>query len=204
MYQKYLKRFLDVVLASLALLISLPVLVLVILCLAVSQRGQVFFRQQRPGWREKPFVLYKFKTMADKYDAQGQPLPDELRLTKAGTWVRKNSLDELPQLFNVLRGDMSLIGPRPLLMEYLPLYSPEQARRHHVKPGITGWAQVHGRNAISWEEKFRLDLWYVEHQGLKTDLLILRKTLKQVLKRADINAPGYATAPRFTGEAQIS
>ncbi len=191
-------------LASLALLISLPLLLLVMVCLAVGQRGQVFFRQQRPGFREKPFFLYKFKTMADLYDVQGQLLPDDKRLTSIGNWVRKTSLDELPQLFNVLRGDLSLVGPRPLLMEYLPLYTREQARRHHVKPGITGWAQVHGRNAISWEQKFRLDLWYVEHQSFRTDLLILLKTMKQTLRRADVNAPGYATAPRFTGEIQVS
>ncbi|MFT2010625.1 sugar transferase [Pontibacter sp. 13R65] len=200
MYQKYFKRILDLVLATVALFLSFPLFLLVGLCLAAKQNGQVLFRQQRPGYKAKPFFLYKFKTMVDAYDQHGELLPDEKRLTAIGTWVRKTSLDELPQLFNVLRGDLSLVGPRPLLMDYLPLYNQEQARRHEVMPGITGWAQIHGRNAILWEQKFKLDLWYVEHQSFKTDLYILLKTVKQVVKSADIHAPGYATAPRFKGE----
>ncbi|MCC9166066.1 sugar transferase [Pontibacter harenae] len=197
MYQKYGKRLIDVVLALGILLISLPMLLAVAVLLAFANRGAILFKQQRPGLQGKPFYIYKFKTMTDARDAHGFLLPDSHRLTLIGTFVRKTSLDEIPQLFNVLCGDMSLVGPRPLLMEYLPLYTPQQARRHEVKPGITGWAQVNGRNAISWENKFGYDVWYVEHFSFKTDVLILAKTMQKVLVGADVNTAGYTTAPKF-------
>ena len=162
----------------------------------------VLFRQQRPGLRGKPFTLYKFRTMRDAVDAQGQPLPDSQRLTPLGCFLRASSLDELPGLFNVLRGDMSLVGPRPLLMEYLPLYTPQQARRHEVRPGITGWAQVNGRNAISWQQKFELDVWYVDNRSFALDLKILWLTVLKVFKREGISAAGEATMPVFKGTAQ--
>jgi lipopolysaccharide/colanic/teichoic acid biosynthesis glycosyltransferase len=199
MYQKYVKRFLDVLLASILLLVSLPVLLLVSVALAVANRGSILFRQQRPGWLGRPMFIYKFKTMSDARDAQGRLLPDAERLTAVGLWIRKTSLDELPQLYNVLKGDLSLVGPRPLLMEYLPLYNQDQARRHDVKPGITGWAQINGRNAIAWEQKFDHDLWYVENLSFKTDALILAKTIKKVWNAADVQAPGHATTPKFEG-----
>ena len=159
----------------------------------------VLFIQLRPGLRGKPFRMLKFRTMIDARDANGALLPDVQRLTPFGRFLRASSLDELPELFNVLRGEMSLVGPRPLLMEYLPLYSPEQARRHEVRPGITGWAQVNGRNAIKWEDKFKLDVWYVDHNNLWLDIRILSMTLHKVLMRDDISAPGDATMPRFDG-----
>jgi lipopolysaccharide/colanic/teichoic acid biosynthesis glycosyltransferase len=157
----------------------------------------VLFRQARPGLHGKPFVMYKFRTMRDLRDAEGNLLPDEARLTPFGRWLRTTSLDELPELVNVLRGEMSLVGPRPLLMEYLERYTPEQARRHEVKPGITGWAQIHGRNNLSWEERLRLDVWYVDHWSLWLDLKILWRTLWMVLRREGISAQGHATMPRF-------
>jgi len=159
----------------------------------------VLFRQVRPGLHRKPFVMYKFRTMRDLRDTEGRLLPDEMRLTRVGHILRATSLDELPELFNVLKGEMSLVGPRPLLMEYLELYTPEQARRHEVKPGITGWAQVNGRNAITWEEKFKLDVWYVDNWSLGLDLKILALTLIKVLKREGISADGHATMPEFRG-----
>lgn len=159
----------------------------------------VIFKQQRPGLHGKPFYLYKFRTMTDERDENGELLPDHLRLTPFGQFLQKFSLDELPQLFNVLKGDISLVGPRPLLMEYLELYTPEQARRHEVKPGITGWAQVNGRNAISWEEKFKLDVWYVDHQSFWLDLKILFLTVIQVLKSEGISHEGHVTMEKFTG-----
>jgi lipopolysaccharide/colanic/teichoic acid biosynthesis glycosyltransferase len=159
----------------------------------------VFFRQKRPGLDGKPFELLKFRTMADRRDAAGKELPDSDRLTGIGRWLRATSLDELPELWNVIRGDMSLVGPRPLLMEYLPLYSPEQSRRHDVRPGITGWAQINGRNAISWEEKFKLDVWYVDNQSFWLDLKILFFTVFRVFQRSGISAEGEATMPKFTG-----
>jgi lipopolysaccharide/colanic/teichoic acid biosynthesis glycosyltransferase len=161
----------------------------------------VFFGQMRPGLGGKPFRLWKFRTMTDARDAQGRPLSDEQRLTRFGKFLRATSLDELPELWNVLKGDMSLVGPRPLLMEYLPLYTPEQARRHEVRPGITGWAQVNGRNAISWEEKFALDIWYVDHRSIALDMAILLRTFSQVLRQSGIRADGHATMPKFTGTA---
>lgn len=196
------KRLFDLVAAVLALLLlalpMLPVFVLV----RVRLGSPVLFRQTRPGLHGEPFTMYKFRTMTDARDAQGNPLPDAERLTPFGQWLRATSLDELPELFNVLKGDMSLVGPRPLLMEYLPLYSPEQARRHEVRPGITGWAQVNGRNALSWEEKFKLDVWYVDRRSFWLDTKILFLTLKKVLMREDISAEGHVTAEKFRGNIQ--
>ncbi len=193
------KRVMDVAIALLLLLaLSLPMLFVAIV-VRWKLGAPVLFRQIRPGRNRRPFELMKFRTMNDETDSQGNVLPDEARLTPAGRWLRRLSLDELPQLFNVLRGDMSLVGPRPLLMEYLPLYTPEQARRHAVLPGITGWAQVNGRNAVSWEERFRLDVWYVDHQSLWLDLRILWLTLLRVLRAHGINEPGAATMSKFTG-----
>ncbi len=162
----------------------------------------IFFRQIRPGLRARPFRMIKFRTMRDACNSTGRRLPDEDRLTPFGRWLRATSLDELPELWNVLKGDMSLVGPRPLLMEYLPLYTPEQARRHEVRPGITGWAQINGRNAISWEEKFALDVWYVDHQSFWLDLKILWLTVWRVLRRDGISAAGEATMAKFTGSAK--
>ncbi|MBW3656191.1 MAG: sugar transferase [Gemmatimonadetes bacterium] len=159
----------------------------------------VLFRQTRPGLHGRAFTMYKFRTMRHAYDREGRPLPDPARLTRVGRLLRSTSLDELPELFNVLRGDMSLVGPRPLLPEYLPLYSEEQARRHEVRPGITGWAQVNGRNAITWEQKFRLDVWYVDNHSLRLDALILLRTVAKVLAREGINQEGQATAETFRG-----
>ncbi|WP_347158285.1 sugar transferase [Pontibacter chitinilyticus] len=199
MYQQYGKRVLDVVVAGVALLVCAPLLLCLCPWVYVSNGGTILFRQQRPGLHGRPFYLYKLQTMAQTRTPAGKLLPDDQRLTEFGKWLRQLSLDELPQFYNVLRGDLSLVGPRPLLMEYLPLYSPEQARRHSLKPGITGWAQVHGRNNISWEQKFRLDLWYVDHISFSTDAFILLKTIKRVVLRQDIQMAGHATAPRFTG-----
>lgn len=192
----------DIFGAGLGLLMLSPV----ILCLAWMIRRRlgspVLFRQIRPGLNGRPFEMIKFRTMRDAVDSNGQPLPDEDRLTPFGRWLRSTSMDELPELWNVLRGDMSLVGPRPLLMEYLPLYSPEQARRHEVRPGITGWAQVNGRNAISWEEKFKLDVWYVDNHNLWLDIKILYLTVRKVFARDGISAQGEATMPKFTGTKQ--
>ncbi|MDM0103691.1 sugar transferase [Variovorax sp. J22R24] len=194
-----MKRSFDVLLASLALtLLALPLLCLVWL---VRRRlgSPAFFRQTRPGRRGRPFQMIKLRTMTDARESDGRLLPDADRLTHFGRVLRASSLDELPELWNVLKGDMSLVGPRPLLMEYLPLYSPEQARRHEVRPGITGWAQVNGRNALSWEQKFNLDVWYVDHQSLRLDIKILWLTVRKVLVRDGISAVGEATMPRFIG-----
>lgn len=194
-----MKRLLDLLLATLALvLLGVPLLILVWLVRRRLGRP-VFFRQTRPGLRGKPFQMVKFRTMTDARGPDGQLLPDAQRLTPFGRFLRASSLDELPELWNVLKGDMSLVGPRPLLMEYLPLYSPEQARRHEVRPGITGWAQVNGRNALSWDEKFKLDVWYVDHRSVWLDIRILWLTVKKVLVREGISAQGEATMPKFTG-----
>lgn len=198
-YARYIKRPLDFLAALCLLVVLSPVWGAAILLLAFANRGQVFFRQQRPGRGGRLFRILKFKTMTDRRDASGQLLPDADRLTRIGRFVRSTSVDELPQLWNVLRGDMALIGPRPLLPEYLPLYSARQARRHEVRPGITGWAQVHGRNAISWEEKFEHDVWYVDHLTLATDLRIVALTLRNVLMRSGISAEGEATMAPFRG-----
>lgn len=194
-----MKRLMDVLLAGLALLVlCLPLLLLA--CLVRLRLGSpVLFRQTRPGLHGRPFTLVKFRTMTDARGQDSTLLPDAQRLTPFGRFLRTNSLDELPELWNVLRGDMSLVGPRPLLMEYLSLYSPEQARRHEVRPGITGWAQVNGRNALSWDERFKLDVWYVNHRTLRLDLRILWLTVRKVLVREGISAQGEATMPKFTG-----
>ncbi len=194
-----LKRGCDVVGALTALVVLMPLLGGIALVIRLTLGGPVLFRQARPGVHGKPFVMYKFRTMREAVDAAGNPLPDELRLTRLGQVVRSYSLDELPELWNVLRGDMSLVGPRPLLMEYLPLYTSEQRRRHEVKPGLTGWAQVNGRNAISWEDKFKLDVWYVDHRSLALDLRILVLTVKKVLLQEGITQQGQATMERFRG-----
>jgi len=194
-----LKRFLDVCVAALAIVVlALPLLVLATIVAATLGRP-VLFVQTRPGLRGRPFRMVKFRTMLDRRDATGNLLPDGERLTRVGRFLRSTSLDELPELWNVLVGDMSLVGPRPLLMEYLPLYSPVQARRQDVRPGMTGWAQVNGRNSLSWEERFALDVWYVENQSMALDLKILWLTVSRVLARDGISARGAATMPRFTG-----
>lgn len=194
-----IKRILDVAIASTALVILSPVYALVAYKVKKNLGSPVLFRQVRPGLHGKPFEMIKFRTMKDAVDAHGNPLPDSERLTPFGQMLRSTSLDELPELWNVIKGDMSIVGPRPLLMEYLPLYNAEQAKRHNVRPGMTGHAQVNGRNAISWEEKFRLDTWYVEHQSLWLDFKIMLKTIKKVLAKDDISAEGEATMTKFTG-----
>jgi len=198
-YRKLGKRALDIVLSALALIILSPVALIVTIAIRLTMGPPVIFSQVRPGLHGKPFVMYKFRTMLDLYDEKGNLLPDEMRITKLGKFLRRSSLDEIPEFWNVLKGDMSLVGPRPLLMEYLPLYTKEQARRHEVKPGITGWAQVNGRNAISWEEKFKLDVWYVDNVNIWMDLKILLLTLLKVLRREGISAPDHATTPKFEG-----
>ena len=194
-----LKRVLDLVGASIGLLLLSPLMAFVALLIRFTMGPPVLFRQVRLGLHGKPFVMYKFRTMLDLRDEQGNLLPDEKRLTPLGRFLRSTSLDELPQLFNVLKGDMSLVGPRPFLMEYLDRYTPEQFRRHEVKPGITGWAQVNGRNALTWEEKLKLDVWYVDHWSLWLDLKILALTPWKVIKREGINHPGQATMEEFKG-----
>lgn len=193
------KRLLDIIIAAAALVLLSPVLLLLAWQIRRKLGTPVLFRQVRPGRGGIPFVMYKFRTMRDAADENGRPLPDAERLTPFGRKLRAASLDELPELWNVLKGDMSLVGPRPLLMEYLPLYNAEQRRRHLVRPGITGWAQVNGRNAISWPEKFRLDVWYVENRSLLLDIKILFLTVKKVLGRSGINSEGEATVTKFTG-----
>lgn len=200
MYKKFFKRILDFCISLIALICLSPILLVVTIWLHFANKGAgVFFLQERPGKDAKIFKIIKFKTMTDELDADGNLLPDAQRLTKVGKFVRSTSIDELPQLINVLKGDMALIGPRPLLVQYLPLYSKEQARRHEVRPGITGWAQCHGRNAISWAEKFKLDVWYVDNCSLKTDLKIIFTTISKVLRRADISQEGAATMEAFNG-----
>lgn len=194
-----MKRGFDVVLVLITAPLWLIVAILVALLVHFTIGSPTYFTQLRPGLRGKPFRIVKFRTMTNALGSEGNPLPDIVRLTPFGRFLRSTSLDELPELWNVLKGDMSLVGPRPLLMEYLPLYTREQVRRHDVRPGITGWAQVNGRNAISWEEKFALDLWYVEHQSLSLDLRILLLTLGRVLKRQGISAESEPTMPRFVG-----
>jgi len=193
------KHTFDLIASAAGLLVTWPVLMAVALALRLRLGKPVLFRQTRPGLHGRPFTLYKFRTMNDVRNEEGNPLSDEQRLTSLGRGLRKSSLDELPELWNVLKGDMSLVGPRPLLMEYLPRYTREQFRRHNVKPGITGWAQVNGRNTLSWEEKFALDTWYVDNQSVWLDLRILARTLSHVLHREGISQPGYATAEPFQG-----
>jgi lipopolysaccharide/colanic/teichoic acid biosynthesis glycosyltransferase len=200
MYKCFFKRFLDIVFSGLALLCLSPVLIVVTIWLHFANKGAgAFFTQERPGKGGKIFKIYKYKTMTDERDANGVLLPDADRLTKVGKFVRSTSIDELPQLWNVFIGDMSLIGPRPLLIQYLPLYSAEQARRHEVRPGITGWAQCHGRNSISWTEKFKLDVWYVDHISFSTDIKIIFTTIKKVFVREGINSSDTDTMEDFDG-----
>lgn len=200
MYKNFFKRFFDFWISLIALICISPILLVVTILLHFANKGAgAFFTQERPGKNAKIFKVIKFKTMSDERDENGELLPDEQRLTKAGKFVRSTSVDELPQLFNVLKGDMALIGPRPLLVKYLPRYNQEQMRRHEVRPGISGWAQCHGRNNISWEEKFKLDVWYVDHCSLLTDIKVIYITILKVLKRADINEDGQATMEEFLG-----
>ncbi len=202
MYKHFFKRFLDFWISLIALIVISPILLVVTIWLHFANKGAgAFFFQERPGRDAKIFKVIKFKTMTDERGADGQLLPDAQRLTKVGKFVRSSSLDELPQLINVLKGDMALIGPRPLLVQYLPLYSKEQARRHEVRPGISGWAQCHGRNTISWTEKFKLDVWYVDHVSLWTDMKVIWITIMKVLRRADVNTESgqSATMELFTG-----
>lgn len=221
MYKHFFKRFFDFCISLVALIIISPILLVITIWLHFANKKRnltpdpspksegknwllrwlepAIFLQERPGKDAKIFKVIKFKTMTDERDAEGNLLPDAQRLTKVGKFVRSTSIDELPQLVNVLKGDMALIGPRPLLVQYLPLYSPEQARRHEVRPGISGWAQCHGRNAISWTEKFKLDVWYVDHVSLMTDLKVIWITIMKVIKRADINEEGQATMEPFNG-----
>ena len=200
MYKHFFKRVLDFIISFVALLLIGWFLIIIAIWLHFANKGAgAFFFQERPGKDAKIFKVIKFKTMTDERDAEGNLLPDAERLTKVGEFVRSTSIDELPQLINVLKGDMALIGPRPLLVQYLPLYSPEQARRHEVRPGISGWAQCHGRNAISWTDKFKLDVWYVDHVSLLTDLKVIFITIKNVLMRKDINSATAATMEAFNG-----
>lgn len=200
MYKHFFKRLIDFIIVLTALAVIWPFLLAITIWLHFANKGAgAFFFQERPGKNGKIFKVIKFKTMTDERDAQGNLLPDADRLTPVGRFVRSTSIDELPQLINVLKGDMALIGPRPLLVKYLPLYSPEQARRHEVRPGITGWAQCHGRNAISWTKKFELDVWYVDHISFMTDLKVIFLTIKKVVCREDINQEGEATMEEFDG-----
>lgn len=197
-----MKRFVDVAFALCGLIVLLPVVLLVACGVRWRLGAPIFFCQERPGLQGNPFKMVKFRSMRDVFDANGNPLPDSKRMTPFGSFLRSSSLDELPELWNVLKGEMSLVGPRPLLMEYLPLYSAEQYRRHEVRPGVTGWAQINGRNALSWKEKFELDVWYVDNQSFWLDLKIIFLTIKKVLVRDGISADGEATMSKFTGNSQ--
>ena len=202
MYRHFFKRLLDFMIASIGLIILSPLFLILWIWLSIANKGAgAFFVQERPGKDEKIFKVIKFKTMNDKRDENGNLLPDSERLTTIGRWIRSLSLDEIPQLINVLKGDMSLVGPRPLLVQYLPLYDEMQRRRHEVRPGMTGWAQVNGRNAISWQEKFAYDVWYVDHLSLSLDIKILLKTVEKVFKREGINSQDSATMEPFTGNS---
>jgi sugar transferase EpsL len=193
------KRLFDLVVTLIGLVVALPLMLIIALIVWISEGAPVVFSQRRPGLHGKIFTLHKFRTMHNAVDAQGTPLPDGQRITPLGKFLRASSLDELPELFNVLRGEMSLVGPRPLLIEYLPLYNAEQARRHEVLPGITGWAQINGRNALSWQDRFRLDVWYVDHVSLWLDIKILALSVLKVIRREGINMPGQATTEYFSG-----
>jgi lipopolysaccharide/colanic/teichoic acid biosynthesis glycosyltransferase len=199
MYKFFIKRLADFILSLIAFVIALPIFVLIAVFLFFTNRGEPFFLQSRPGKNAQIFKVIKFKTMNDRRDQAGNLLPDAERLTAIGSFVRRTSLDEIPQLLNVIKGDMSLVGPRPLLVEYLPLYNAEQKRRHDVRPGITGWAQVNGRNAISWQQKFAYDVWYVDNLSFSLDLRIIWMTIMKVFRREGINAEGEATVERFKG-----
>lgn len=199
MYKKIFKRSIDIIVSLLGLIILSPLLLIVTVVLVIANNGKPYFFQPRPGRNEEVFKVIKFKSMNDKKDVNGNLLPDSQRMTKAGSFVRKTSLDEIPQLINVLKGDMSLIGPRPLLVQYLPLYNPDQKRRHDVRPGITGWAQVNGRNAISWEQKFEYDVWYVDNISFSLDMKILFMTIKKIFVREGISSDTSATMEVFKG-----
>ena len=198
-YRSFGKRVFDLMFVIPTLILLLPLFCVIALLVCVNLGRPILFRQIRPGLNEKPFVMLKFRTMSDARDEHGELLPDAQRLTRFGVFLRKSSIDELPEIINVLKGDMSLVGPRPLLMQYLDRYTPEQARRHEVKPGITGWAQIHGRNALTWEEKFKLDVWYVDHWSLWLDIKILFITVWKIIKREGISHPGHATMEEFKG-----
>ena len=199
-YRDHIKRVLGFCISLIAIICLSPLLLVVTIWLHFANKGAgAFFFQERPGKNGKIFKIIKYKTMTDERDANGELLPDEVRLTRVGRFVRSTSIDELPQLFNVLKGDMAIIGPRPLLVQYLPLYSPEQARRHEVRPGISGWAQCHGRNSLSWTEKFKLDVWYVDHCSFKTDIEVILTTIKKVIVRDGISQDGQATMEAFNG-----
>lgn len=197
-----MKRLIDILASGLGFLVLSPLLLILALLVLIYHGRPVLFGQTRPGMHGKPFKMLKFRTMRDALDSDGNPLPDSERITKFGAFLRATSLDELPELWNVLKGDMSLVGPRPLLMEYLELYSPEQARRHEVRPGVTGWAQVNGRNAISWEEKFKLDVWYIDNRSFWLDIKILLMTVKKVFVREGISADGHVTIEKFKGSSK--
>ncbi|SFD07450.1 sugar transferase [Algibacter pectinivorans] len=198
-----LKQILDIIIALIALILLSPIFIFVLIFLLFANKGKPFFFQNRPGKNEKLFKIIKFKTMNDNTDENGELLPFKDRVTNVGLFIRKYSLDEIPQLINVLKGDMSIIGPRPLLVSYLPLYNKEQRKRHSIKPGVTGWAQVNGRNAISWEEKFKLDVWYVQNISFKTDIKIILMTIKKVIKKEDINSSGKVNMEAFKGNTQV-
>jgi len=200
LYRRVLKRSIDIAASLILLVVFSPVMLLITILQLFFHKGQVLFKQQRPGYHEKLFYILKFKTMSDAVDAGGKLLPDVKRLTAWGSFLRKSSLDELPQLINILKGDMSLVGPRPLLVEYLTRYNDRQKMRHHTRPGVTGWAQVNGRNAISWDQKFELDIWYVEHVSFWLDLKILLKTIRKVVASEEISHQGHATMPVFKGD----
>lgn len=197
------KRIIDVLFSIILLIILSPGILIIILLVGLMLGSPVLFRQTRPGYKGKPFVIYKFRSMTAEKDAEGNLLPDAKRLTRFGQFLRNTSLDELPELFNVLKGEMSLVGPRPLLMEYLPLYTHEQGRRHDVKPGITGWAQINGRNTLDWDKRFQMDLWYIDHWSLGLDCKILFLTIFKVLRREGINAEGQAAMAKFIGRKEI-
>ncbi len=198
-YSTYVKRFLDIVISLMVIVLLCWLYAILALLVRTKLGSPVLFKQDRPGYKGKVFKLYKFRTMTDERDADGNLLPDEIRLTKFGKWLRSTSLDEIPEFLNILKGDMSFIGPRPLLVQYLPLYSPEQARRHDVRPGLTGYAQAHGRNAISWARKFELDVWYVDHISFVTDVKIIIDTIKTVIKKEGISSATSATMEPFNG-----
>jgi len=202
MYSKFFKRVIDFILSLLAIIVLSPLLIVLTIIGAISMKGNPFFVQERPGWHEKIFNLIKFRTMTNEKDSEGNLLPDEKRLNRYGKFLRSTSLDELPELFNILFGQLSIIGPRPLLVRYLPRYNEEQRRRHDVRPGLTGYAQAHGRNSVSWEEKFAMDVWYVNNVSFKTDVEIFFATIKSVLKREGISAEGEATMGEFMGSQE--
>lgn len=202
MYAKFIKRFLDFILSLCAIIVLSPVLLILTVLGAIKMQGNPFFTQDRPGWHEKIFKLIKFRTMDNRKDENGNLFPDEIRLNRYGRFLRSTSLDELPELFNILKGDMSIIGPRPLLVKYLPRYSEEQHHRHDVRPGLTGYAQAHGRNAVSWDEKFEMDVWYTKNVTFKTDVGIFFDTIKAVLKREGISSETSATMEEFVGNVK--